>query len=388
MSDGNWVHNGSPQFDHDSKYKQIMAVSITLTCVMTIVVCLRGYVRGAMLKALGWDDFVIFFAALCTITYTGLCVGQTRWGLGLTVASRPKLNFNSFSVLNFAGKSIYMGGILGFKVALCLSYLRILTHSNRRYEQIIWLVLITCTAGHFGGILLLIFLCKPIQKSWKPLTPGYCIPNANSVYGLGAVSIFYDIVILLLPIPLIIKLHINKRKKIGLAGIFTLGIFTTFCSIMRLVQVKAILATGDQTGLVMWATVEMTVGVTLTCLPTLLPLIKYYQDKKASSGQGSYPLQSRSNLTYSRGGNVKTGPTSHASPEWNDRDSIDNSSQKKILGLQSSVEACSSEESSQHQRDKNISGGIIATTEVQIHHSSVASEDLEKERIKNRGGDW
>lgn len=31
---------------------------------MTIVVCLRGYVRGAMLKALGWDDFVIFFAAV------------------------------------------------------------------------------------------------------------------------------------------------------------------------------------------------------------------------------------------------------------------------------------------------------------------------------------
>jgi hypothetical protein len=40
-----------------------------------------------------------------------------------------------------------------------------------------------------------------------------------------------------------------------------LGVFTTFCSIMRLVQVKSILATGDQTGLVMWATVEMTVGV-------------------------------------------------------------------------------------------------------------------------------
>ena len=146
-----------------------------------------------------------------------------------------------------------------------------------------------------------------IQKSWKPLTPGYCVPNANSVYGLGAVSIFYDIVILLLPIPMIINLHINRRKKIALAGIFTLGIFTTFCSIMRLVQVNAILATGDQSGLVMWATVEMTVGVsynsdpprsatntlqvTLTCLPTLLPLIKYYQDKKASTAQGSYPLR-------------------------------------------------------------------------------------------------
>jgi hypothetical protein len=100
-----------------------------------------------------------------------------------------------------------------------------------------------------------------VQKSWKPLIPGYCIPNANSVYALGAVSIFFDVVILLLPIPMVVNLQINRRKKVGLTGVFCLGVFTTFCSIMRLVQVKSILATGDQTGLVMWATVEMTVGV-------------------------------------------------------------------------------------------------------------------------------
>jgi hypothetical protein len=67
-----------------------------------------------------------------------------------------------YSPLNFAGKPIYVAGVLGFKVALCLSYLRILTHSSREYKQIIWLVLIACVAAHFGGILLLVFLCKPV----------------------------------------------------------------------------------------------------------------------------------------------------------------------------------------------------------------------------------
>jgi hypothetical protein len=64
MSDSNWVHNGSTELDHESKYKQILAVSIVLTVVMSIVVVLRGYVRGFMLKTLGWDDFIIFFAAV------------------------------------------------------------------------------------------------------------------------------------------------------------------------------------------------------------------------------------------------------------------------------------------------------------------------------------
>lgn len=64
MSDSNWVYNGSTELDQESKYKQILAVSIVLTAVMSIVVVLRGYVRGVMLKTLGWDDFVIFFAAV------------------------------------------------------------------------------------------------------------------------------------------------------------------------------------------------------------------------------------------------------------------------------------------------------------------------------------
>jgi hypothetical protein len=222
------------------------------------------------------------------------------------------------------------------------------------------------------------------------------------VYGLGAISIFFDIVILLLPIPMIIKLQISRRKKIGLGGIFCLGIFTTFCSIMRLVQVKSILATGDQTGLVMWATVEMNVGVscnrnrscsptnnwqiTLTCLPTLLPLIKYYQEKR-STGQGTYPLESRNNLGYPRDGQMKL-TTSGNSPEWKDRDSIDNSSQKKILGLQSSLEAYSSEESTQYRPGKNTSGGIVATTEIEVQHSSMTMDDLQSQRVKNKGGEW
>jgi hypothetical protein len=59
-----WVHNGSAELDHESRYKQIMAVSITLTVVMSIAVSLRAYVRTVMLKTLGADDWVIFVTAV------------------------------------------------------------------------------------------------------------------------------------------------------------------------------------------------------------------------------------------------------------------------------------------------------------------------------------
>jgi hypothetical protein len=64
MSPTLWVYNGSVELDHESRYKQILAVTITLTVFMSVVVSLRAYVRVFMLKSLGPDDWVIFGTAV------------------------------------------------------------------------------------------------------------------------------------------------------------------------------------------------------------------------------------------------------------------------------------------------------------------------------------
>lgn len=70
-------------------------------------------------------------------------------------------------------------------------------------------------------------------------------------------------IIILLPIPLLLRIKINSRKKIGLICVFTLGLFTTVCSIMRMVQIEIIAKNGNSTNLVLWGTVELNVGVSL-----------------------------------------------------------------------------------------------------------------------------
>jgi hypothetical protein len=98
---------------------------------------------------------------------------------------------------------------------------------------------------------------------------------ADTVYVGSATAIFYDIVILVLPIPLLLGLQMNNRKKVGLIGLFFLGAFTTVCSIMRLTQVKSIISGADVTGLILWGVVEMNVGV--GCKPNpLMPRCSRY----------------------------------------------------------------------------------------------------------------
>lgn len=93
------------------------------------------------------------------------------------------------------------------------------------------------------------------------MTPGKCLPNDSTFYGLAAVTIFYDCVIFLLPIPLLLRVQINTRRKIALMGVFLLGLFTTLCSIIRMVQIRTIAKTKNSTMLVLWGTIEMNVGV-------------------------------------------------------------------------------------------------------------------------------
>lgn len=78
-----------------------------------------------------------------------------------------------------------------------------------------------------------------------------------------AANMTLDIVIFAMPIPLLAKVKINRRRKLALIAVFSLGAFTTVCSIMRMVQISVIAINGNSTMLVLWGTIEMNVGVSI-----------------------------------------------------------------------------------------------------------------------------
>ncbi|KAG8528464.1 uncharacterized protein KY384_007382 [Bacidia gigantensis] len=241
---------------------------------------------------------------ICAIIYSGLCIGQSKWGLGLDIKLRPKQNIDDYSTINFAGRPFYMFGILGFKVALCFAYLRIMKSSSYNfYRALTWSVMIACIIGHVAGTLVLIFQCKPVQKSWRPRTPGKCMPNDATFYGLAAVTIFFDVVIFFLPIPLLLRLNISMKKKLALVCVFLLGLLTTVCSVLRMVQIETIARTGNSTMLVLWGVIELNIGIILTCIPTLGPLFPYFRGtsiERTPSKPSAYHLSAIGSRTPQR----------------------------------------------------------------------------------------
>jgi hypothetical protein len=67
-------------------------------------------------------------------------------------------------------------------------------------------------------------LCRPFAANWDITIPGHC-GNRNAAFvAAGALNMFTDILVLVLPIPYIWGLRLATSRKIGLTGIFSLGL--------------------------------------------------------------------------------------------------------------------------------------------------------------------
>jgi hypothetical protein len=59
-----WIQHASLEVNAISQYPSIIGVCVSLTAVMAACVGLRAYIRLAIVKHLGVDDYVTFVAAV------------------------------------------------------------------------------------------------------------------------------------------------------------------------------------------------------------------------------------------------------------------------------------------------------------------------------------
>lgn len=69
-----------------------------------------------------------------------------------------------------------------------------------------------------------IFGCQPVSYFWNQDQPGRCIDEFMFFKVNGIVNLILDIVVLLLPLPMLWRLQMHVKKKIALSVIFSLGL--------------------------------------------------------------------------------------------------------------------------------------------------------------------
>jgi hypothetical protein len=183
------------------------------------------------------------------------------------------------------------------KLAFLFFYLRIFPGQKLRYSIFATMALTGCywATFQFGNI----FYCTPISQVWNGWDgehAGKCLDINKFMIAATGTNILIDILIIVLPIPELLKLSLSWRKKVGLLTMFTVGLLwvqsifrspasfadsiTNSTLVVSILRIQAILTystsqngTYDNVPATYWSTVEINVGVFCVCMVCTLFLI-------------------------------------------------------------------------------------------------------------------
>ena len=93
----------------------------------------------------------------------------------------------------------------------------------RVYRIAIWTVGLMCLAWGIALTFVALFTCTPIRKSWNSRVPGHCLDRQANFLGAAIPNVLTDLIILILPVPMLWHVQTTLRRKISLFGIFAAG---------------------------------------------------------------------------------------------------------------------------------------------------------------------
>ncbi|KAI1739689.1 hypothetical protein F4680DRAFT_448686 [Xylaria scruposa] len=224
---------------------------------------------------LGADDFTIIASLVFAIA--SHIIALYGWANGggkhaATLTDHQKLE---------SSKSFYIGQIT-YKISLCLTKSSILLLYLRIFGNVKWLrrtcyALLALMALYYtGATMATIFQCIPVAAAFdKNVAKLKCISIIPFWYMNAVLSIATDIIILLIPMPLIYALQMSRPRKAALIIVFALGTFVVITSILRFRTLDIPVKSPDpsyEVDTVMWTIIEMSMAIICACLPQIRTL--------------------------------------------------------------------------------------------------------------------
>ncbi|KAI9658985.1 MAG: hypothetical protein M1821_001945 [Bathelium mastoideum] len=286
-------------------------------------VVMRLYVRKTQRMEFKADDFLIIVswlmaAGLATSNIVGVPVG----GFGIPFPQLSDDKATQFLKILFVQQFWYIFAVAFVKFSVLCFYGRIFTQQGR-YPIVVSIFLGLVGAWLVAFFFVTLFQVYPIWCNWTdcpvPLT------DYSLMYALcSATDITLDVCILFIPVVFVRRLHLSKTQKVGLTGIFGIGVFCVIASTVRLAY-TVIFIQSDPTSdfeadfgpaivaTIMWSGIEASASIICANLPTYWPLIRKlrsfvylrtsFGSKTSSPGSAPY-----SDKRKSKGSTPSDGP--------------------------------------------------------------------------------
>ncbi|RVD85066.1 uncharacterized protein DFL_003397 [Arthrobotrys flagrans] len=256
---------------HEDIREVLMYPAVILLIFAILAVVLRFFTRYFITKMVRLEDWLIIPGLIFAIVIS-VEIGLSE-GLGTHIWDVP-MN----KILHLWRTAIIVQHLITLchffiKSSLLLFYYQL---SPKRSFRVAILITSAVNVAHtISNLLAVLFSCEPIIWS-DALFTAKCTVNRYAVSFSGVVIFMVlDLVIILLPVPYILRLQLKKRKKVLMIGLFSLGALVVFASGMKVARLHDLSYNVDTTWQIdnlQWTLIELNLGIICACAPSFFHL--------------------------------------------------------------------------------------------------------------------
>lgn len=152
-------------------------------------------------------------------TYTGDFI---RGVMGTHGWEMPITKFALFARALYLLPILYNPVQCGAKLALLLVYRRLAP--LKWFQILIWITGFVVVGSSVAITFVTIFPCRPIRAGWDiTITDAKCIDRPAVYQATAILGAITDAMVLAIPLPVVIRLKISWRQKVGLMCFFCIG---------------------------------------------------------------------------------------------------------------------------------------------------------------------
>ncbi|KAL8896569.1 MAG: hypothetical protein Q9207_007648 [Kuettlingeria erythrocarpa] len=253
--------------DPVNKAPNLIACNVVLLVASIIIVGARILSRTVLTDwRLGWDDYTIILSLIGTAIFsafviTSTCIGilsgppstcrnhpnpciATHFGLGRHMWDVPKPDYTPhylwvsrhLSAVRPTGGELTSpvqwimatfaacpASYYFVKLSILFFYLRVFD-LQAKLRYIIYAMFVYCTIYYGVAFFAIIALCNIKNRAWDITVTMNCFAYGKLTFAIGGLDLVADVIVLVFPIPQVLKLQISWAQKVYLLVIFLFGL--------------------------------------------------------------------------------------------------------------------------------------------------------------------
>ncbi|KAL4931466.1 uncharacterized protein BDV17DRAFT_289006 [Aspergillus undulatus] len=286
-----------------------IAVGSTFIALATIIMGLRLAGRPPFSDSFGIDDVIGLIAYCTAMVDTAVMLAGVRigWGTDMWALSKDeivqqmKVSPPLLSVLThpqLKRTQLFYIGILYFyfsvtvtKLAILFFYLRIFTTPT--FKKTTYTLMTIISAYAVVVIFQSAFDCTPPSYFWARFdgeSQGSCL-SYTAFKVMPPINIALDVVVMVLPLPLLLRLNLPWVKKIRVVCMFSVGLLIIVAGTLRMSHLYSSITAYNITynggEISYFGVIEADVSVICTCMPAIAAFLKRLFPRWFGSSTGS-----------------------------------------------------------------------------------------------------